>query len=70
MLKEYNSIIKTLQTNDRNSAYDEILPEVKNLPEAIRILKSCLERMINEDLLEGEELQFYMNQLERVNQLK
>lgn len=64
----YNSIIKTLQTNDRNATYDEILQEHENnLTESILDLQQILIRIVNEEGLEGEELGFYIDQLNRVN---
>ena len=61
---KYNSVINTLMNNDRNGTWDEILNEVGgNLDDAIELLISALERIVNEEGLEGDELQFYINQL-------
>ena len=63
----YNSIISTIMTNDSNSSCDTILSEVNNnLTEAIEILKLSLERIINDEGLEGQELLFYKVQLDRL----
>lgn len=63
----YNHIIKTLQVNDRNATFDEILSDCENnLDEAIRIVYSCLYRVVYDEDLEGEELDFYKKQLESI----
>jgi hypothetical protein len=66
-LTTYNNIISTLMSNDPNSSCDTILEEVdNNLTRAIQILKLSIERIINDEGLEGQELLFYKVQLDRL----
>jgi gamma-glutamylcysteine synthetase len=63
----YNQVIKTLMSNDNNGAWDEILQEDDNdLDHAIYLVKEALERIIDEEGYEGEELDFYKNQLNKI----
>lgn len=63
----YQSIINTLQSNDRNGTYDMILEEYENnLKDAIEILHSCLYRLVYEENFEGDELEFYTKQYNKL----
>jgi len=57
---KYFDAVNTLMKNDRNGSYDEILRDYSyNLISAYNCLKEVLNRLINDEGLEGEELQFY-----------
>jgi hypothetical protein len=65
-VKVYQEIVKTLMHNDRNATWDEILEEAEgDLDKALSILIDALTRIVEEDGLEGEELEFYEYQLTR-----
>ncbi len=62
--EKYNEVINLLMNNDKNGTWDEILSETNNnIDEATDVLISSLERIVNEEGYEGDELQFYINQL-------
>jgi hypothetical protein len=64
MEKMYNEVIRTLMENDHNGTWNEILDESEgNVECATTIVIVALERIIDEDGLQGEELQFYKDQL-------
>ena len=67
-MSTYNEVIRILMDNDRNGDWDQILNETENddYELATEIVISCLERIINEEGLEGDELQFYKNVLEKL----
>lgn len=70
VLNAYNSIITSLQANDKNASYNEILEDVEgDLNEAINLLKACLARIIEDEGMEGKELEFYITQLNRINNI-
>lgn len=70
-LTTYNSIIKTLQNNDHNGTWDEILESADNdFNYAVMLLELALKRVIEDDGCEGEELDFFVSQLERVQEIK
>lgn len=61
---KYFTAVNTLMKNDRNGSYDEILKDYNyNLSSAYNCLKEVLKRLINDEGLEGEELQFYQEVL-------
>lgn len=61
-LDKYNQIIKKLMANDSNGTWDEIMEDAgNNLTYAIELLKSALDRIITDDGLEGDELDFYID---------
>lgn len=68
-IKKYKSIISSLQRNDKNATYDEILEEENNdLNSAIEVLKESLENVIEEHI--DEEIKhFYKEMLERTNNI-
>ena len=62
--EKYNEVINLLMNNDKNGTWNEILSETNNnIDEATNVLISSLERIVNEEGYEGDELQFYINQL-------
>lgn len=64
MEKMYDEVVKNLMANDKNGAWDEILGDVRGDYEVAKnILVSSLERIINEEGLEGNELKFYQDNL-------
>lgn len=69
--KLYNDIITTLMENDKNGTYDEILKDCDNdFNYAISVLKSCLVRIVEDELVIGEddeEINFYTDQLKKIN---
>jgi hypothetical protein len=70
-LNAYNSIVRQVQANDSNGTYNKILEDCNNnLDYAISILHSCLNRIVNEEELEGEEIRFYIKHLNNATQLK
>lgn len=68
LLYSYNCIIATLQNNDRNATYDEIIDDY-TLVEAVDCLYRCIDRIILEEDMEGDELAFYVEQLARVKKI-
>jgi hypothetical protein len=70
-LVTYNSIVKTLQNNDHNGTWYEILKSADdNFTYAIMLLELALNRVITDDGLEGEELDFFVSQFERVQEIR
>lgn len=62
----YLSVINTLQNNDHNAAYNEILEDNNNnLDNAYNELIECLEIIIED--LEKDESEFYQEQLNKLN---
>lgn len=60
LISKYNIAINTLMRNDKNGSYDEILKDYSyNLTSAYNCLKEVLNRLTNDEGLEGEELKFY-----------
>jgi len=59
-ISKYFNAVNTLMRNDRNGSYDEILRDYSyNLMNAYNCLKEVLNRLVKDEGLEGEELQFY-----------
>jgi hypothetical protein len=67
----YNEVVKTLMGNDRNGSWDEILKDDADgdLDYAIYLVNAALERIISEDGYEGEELEFYQNQKNKLKEI-
>lgn len=62
MKRTYFEAVKRLHENDRNATFDEILEEYEyDLEYANEILKSVLDRIIEEDGYEKDELKFYID---------
>lgn len=66
-LEIYNSIISTLQSNDRNATFDEILQDCEyDMLNAVTLLKDCLTRLVNEEDIDMEMIEFYQSQLDNL----
>ena len=78
-LEQYNSIIRSLMSNDHNGTWDEIYNEMVDeygeesaLEKSIDIVKECLERILDEELDpvgDVDAYEFYKYELDRANSI-